>query len=177
MKTINDEVNEIIVSFEAEPVKEEDVAEETTTEETTETTEVEVKDQTPETAAEATTKEEADEVFDVSATSLEPEGFDFPSIKDEEAATKDDHETQIAELRQGLRDVTALVKKLVDAIKLTGSPEEPEPEGKEEADEVIFVLADEPEEPLGKVERFITEETTKAVAGAVGRHTGRLPIP
>lgn len=211
---IDDEVSEIIASFEAEP-KEEDVAEETTkTEESTskvslgtievdlnvsrphfvegketevsepvgetpEVTEEGVNDVVEETLEEAN-KEEADEVFDVNITDPELEGFDFPSIKDEEVATGEPVEIQVAELRQGLRDVTTLVKKLVDAIKLTGSPETSEPELEDKGDEVLFVLADEPEkeeEPLEKVGQFITEETTRAVAGAVGRHTGRLPIP
>lgn len=177
MAAIDDEVGKIVASLEAEPEKEEEVAEETTkTEEPT----GKVSLGTIEVEVDVKEKVEADEVFDVSAKDAEPEEFDFPSIKDEEVATKDDQETQVAELRQGLRAITALVRKLVDAIKVTGSPEEsePEPEKKEEGDEAILVLADEPEkeeDPSEKVGRFIAEETAKAVASAVGRHTGRLP--
>lgn len=198
---IDAEVGEIIASLEPEPQKEEDVAEETTeTKDVVSGTDqiakvvgeaIKTMELTPpgveiiSTEPEANGEElEADDVFDVNIgdaePETEPEEFDFPSIKDEATATKDDQETQVSELRQGLRDVTTLVKKLVDAIKVAGSPEqsEPEPEKKDEGEEAILVLADEPEkeeEPLEKIGRFIAEKTAEAVAGAVSRHTGRLP--
>lgn len=126
-----------------------------------------------------------DDVFDVDVKEADPEsepeleGFDFPSIKDEEMATGEPVEIQIAELRQGLRDMAGLVKRLVDVIKVAGSPEtEPEPVKQAEGEEAILMLADEPKEeenPTEKVGRFIAEKTAEAVAGAVTRHTGRLP--
>ena len=207
MEAIDTEIGEIIASREAES-KEEEVAEETTTEVKESASKVSVgtieielgvksniKDaeaigeavgealkETSETESETNSEEpEADDVFDVDVKDAEPEPeeFDFPSIKDEEEATKDNQEIQIAELRQGQRDITALVKQLVGAIKVAGSPEESGTEQKtNESEEAILVLADEPEkeeDPTEKVGRFIAEKTAEAVAGALSRHTGRLP--
>ena len=81
--------------------------------------------------------------------------------------------------------MTGLLKQVVGAIKVAGSPEREEPETpveeKDLGDEVVLLLADdEPEakeepSPGNEVGRFIAEETAKAVTGAFNKHTGRLP--
>ncbi|MCP4201790.1 MAG: hypothetical protein GY769_07650 [bacterium] len=207
---IDREVGEIIASFAgADSTKEEDVAEETT--EKVETAEVkepekakgppvlgtiEVKLNTKETkpGTEDVESKEAEEVFDVSAKETDDEDFDFPSIKDEKEAEADTTEVQLAEMRQAVRAMAELVKKLVGAIKVAGTPDtEKEPETKEEepeADEtkdgkgtepVLFFVEDEPEPEKeeqseeAKVGQLITETTAKAVVSAINEHAGRLP--
>lgn len=115
----------------------------------------------------------------------EADGFEFPSIKEEGEAAKADIGDQVSELREGFRTMTGLLKQVVGAIKVAGSPEREEPETpveeKDLGDEVVLLLADdEPEakeepSPGNEVGRFIAEETAKAVTGAFNKHTGRLP--
>lgn len=190
-KMIDDAIS--VEGKEAEGTKPEDTKEETTTEDTG-TKEPEPETTEPEKEPEEPTEKEPDQEPEP-PKETEPEetktdegdgetAFEFPSIKDEDEAAKDHLEDQIAELRAGMRSITAALKQLVGAIKVTGTPEEktsePEPETKEEGDEVVLLLADdEPETkeepPSGKVGRFIAEETAKAVTGALRKHTGRLP--
>lgn len=120
------------------------------------------------------------------------DSFEFPSIKNEDAAIKDEVGVQLSELRTGQRTMTELVKKLVETIKVSGEPDVPEPgtdaskEGaapeKGSDDEVVMVLADdEPENKDGggpsgtDIGTLIATQTAEAVTAAFAEATGRLP--
>lgn len=125
----------------------------------------------------------------------EEDPFEFPSIKDEDVAAKDEVGVQLSELRAGQRTMAELVKKLVEAIKVSGEPDgdgvpkegttEPKegttPE-KGSDDEVVMLLADdEPEKKDGEgpsgadIGALIATQTAEAVTAALSLATGRLP--
>lgn len=188
LEAIDLEMEQIIAEAGGEQDKEDEVPEENTAEEA----EVKVDDTEP-----TTTKIKVGEVvlsIDVKAVTDESEtkeedDFEFPAVKAEEEASKDELNVQVSEIRETQRSTMGLLKQIVEGIKSVGSPKEEtpaEPEGetvetKDKGDGVMLILEDDEPEikdepPSGEdVGRFIATETAKAVTDAFSKAVGRLP--